>query len=43
MRFGVLGEGLSEENRIGAASEHLSASGDRPDAEGAHSSQVIAG
>ena len=29
------GEGLSEEDRINPASQHLPASGDRPDAEGA--------
>jgi len=37
------GEGLSEEDRIRSAAEHLPAAGDRPDAEGAGRRAVDAG
>ena len=39
----IPGEGLPEEDRIDPASEHLPATGDRPDAEGADSGPVDTG
>ena len=37
------GKGLSQEDRVGAAAQHLPAAGDRPDAEGADRGEVDAG
>ena len=41
--FGTAGKGLSEEDRVRSAAQHLPAAGDRPDAEGADRGPVNTG